>query len=321
MKTSNLGFQRVKSAAFLINCLILLCVFSSIYGIKMEYIFVWLILSCFFLSVLLHRCVIDIQVVFLLVGMIIHSFNFEDRMEKYIYSFMPFLFYCFGKLFVFSEVKKERIRNTKVIILILTLGLFCNSILNAFMYYSEGFSNGRRWKEFWSQMDIPATQHVFWSLLIVGLMFYGVYYFKKDIILNGIIVIGGLWSLWFSLVTGSRLLCMVFILVLGMNAILYVYLNRDKKTVMQGMKICVIAFFVLSMILIGVWVLNLFDCRYILKNSFWSRDGGILHNIRFEAQISALKQLLEYPFGGRQMQLPGDLYFVHNVWLDISLCK
>ena len=51
----------------------------------------------------------------------------------------------------------------------------------------------------------------------------------------------------------------------------------------------------------------------------FSRGGGILHNVRFELQAKALKQLFDYPMGGRQM----DLYFnyerqyIHNTWLDM----
>ena len=47
-----------------------------------------------------------------------------------------------------------------------------------------------------------------------------------------------------------------------------------------------------------------------------SKGGGILNNVRFSAQKSALSQLFDYPMGGRQMNLGRD--FCHNTWLDMA---
>ena len=71
-------------------------------------------------------------------------------------------------------------------------------------------------------------------------------------------------------------------------------------------------------VLSSIWVFNLGDCQSYLKNSFWSRDGGIFNNVRFHAQFSAIEQLFDYPLGGRKMSLPENMYFVHNVWLDMA---
>ncbi len=302
---------------FIINSSVLACVSCCLYGIDKQYILLWLILSYVFQLILFHQSGLDMQSVFLLLGMIIHSFACEGKMGKIEVSLTPFLFYCLGKRLVQSDDKSKIVKRTKLIILILTIGLFLNSVLNAIEYYLYGLEEGRRWKEFWSQMSLPGTQHVFWDLLIVGLIFYGIFYIKKDFITNAILILGGGWSLWFSLVTGSRLLCMVFVVVLGINVLLFWYLNWGKKSVKYSVLICAITLALISIMLIGLWKFDLFGFQSRIQNSFWSRDGGILHNIRFQAQISALKQLFKYPFGGRQMELAG-LYFAHNVWLDMA---
>lgn len=51
--------------------------------------------------------------------------------------------------------------------------------------------------------------------------------------------------------------------------------------------------------------------------SWLKRNGGIINNIRFKAQIHALMQLFVYPMGGYQMELAG-LSYAHNLWLDLA---
>ena len=167
-------------------------------------------------------------------------------------------------------------------------------------------------------MDIPATQHVFWQLLIAGLFFYALYYIGKYKIFNAILAAGSVYSVWFSLKSGSRLLVMVFLLVLLINCALYIYLNKEKCLTGKNIKIFLGVSAAIFIVLLGVWFFNLGDCQSYLKNSFWSRDGGIFNNIRFHAQFSAIEQLFDYPLGGRKMSLPENMYFVHNVWLDMA---
>ena len=47
------------------------------------------------------------------------------------------------------------------------------------------------------------------------------------------------------------------------------------------------------------------------------RDGGIIHNIRFQMQSNVIRQLFAHPFGGYHADLLG-LEYCHNVWLDIA---
>ena len=111
---------------------------------------------------------------------------------------------------------------------------------------------------------------------------------------------------------------MVFLLVLLINCALYIYLNKEKCLTGKNIKIFLGVSAAILIVLLGVWFFNLGDCQSYLKNSFWSRDGGIFNNIRFHAQFSAIEQLFDYPLGGRKMSLPENMYFVHNVWLDMA---
>lgn len=288
------------------------------YAIGIKYILLGLFVLCVAQGALNHKLSLDKESILLFMGMLAYSIGSHADFGWTIrITLIPFLLYYYGNSVLLLQEQDQREYRTKILIIVLSFGLLAGGILNAFSWYSHGFDGGRRWAEFWSGRILPATQHVFWGLLISGLMFYGWYYWKKNKLLNSLVVLGGIWNVCFSLLTGSRTLGIIFGMVLGINIVLYCYLNWNDEN-----KKCKIKKVVIGILLIGILgvIAYLFDVGGIsnfMKNSMWGRNGGILHNIRFEAQISVVKQLFKYPFGGRQMDLAG-LYYAHNVWLDMA---
>lgn len=262
----------------------------------------------------------DIESILLLAGMFIYSIISREPVEWIIkLTLLPFLFYYYGKSAIIMQEKSERELRSKTAVIVLSLGLLIGSILNAISWQQHGFDEiGRAWEEFWTGQVLPATQHVFWSLLIVALVFYGGYYWKKSRLINSVLVLGGLWSVWFSLITGSRITVLVFGIVFLANIILYCYFNwpdeRKRGYIIKGL----VGATVVSVLLIVAYMLNIGGIFTPIKESYmWTRNGGILHNIRFQAQLSVIKQLFQYPFGGNHMDVAG-LSSAHNVWLNIA---
>lgn len=284
-------------------------------GIGDKFVLLLLILNCLMQFRLSKKLFIDIEAILLFTGML--SYSICGRLEAVWIikcTLLPTLFYIFGTSILISQSKTDCGYRTKAIIIILSLGMLIESILNALRWSPE---YGRHWPEFWSGRNLPATQHVFFNLLICGLFFYGIYYWKKQRLLNSILILGGIWCLWFSLITGSRLLIMIFALVSAANIILYFYLNRHKGSSRKYLYILTLC--LLATVIVGstLYIFNIGGFYDYLHSYMWTRDGGILHNIRFQAQFSALKQIFQYPFGGNQMDLAG-LNFTHNVWLDMA---
>lgn len=307
-----------KDILFTSNVIFISVISTCLFGISQEVILIGLLIDFIFLNIVLKKNILDIAVIFLLVGMAIHCRIYEEAIDRLTGMMIPVLFYCIGKGMILLKGKITVRQKNRQMVLAMAAGLFINSLLNIVMYYKEYTGGPRRWKEFWTQMDIPATQHVFWQLLIAGLFFYALYYIGKYKIFNAILAAGSVYSVWFSLKSGSRLLVMVFLLVLLINCALYIYLNKEKCLTGKNIKIFLGVSAAILIVLLGVWFFNLGDCQSYLKNSFWSRDGGIFNNIRFHAQFSAIEQLFDYPLGGRKMSLPENMYFVHNVWLDMA---
>lgn len=289
------------------------------WAIGVKYILVGVIVLCVAQEIFNKKIFLDKEVIVLFAGMFIYSVISQVSAEWVIkLTLLPSLFYYYGKSIIIMQDQNGRNQRSKVAIVVVALGLFIGSILNAVSWYQYGFENGRVWGEFWTGQILPATQHIFWSLLIIALVFYGIYYWKKSPILNGIFVLGGLWSVWFSLVTGSRTIVLIFGIVLLLNIILYCYFNwKDEKK-----KSCIIKYViimaVISVLLVAAYIVNIGGIFTPLKDSYmWTRNGGILHNIRFQAQLSVFKQLFHHPFGGNHMEVAG-LSSAHNVWLNIA---
>ena len=294
---------------------------ACLFGISQQIL--WKILAVDFLFLLFFllsskKIVVDLSGLALLAGMYIHSKSYDDVSLRPAVALIPFFLYCITKSLMILNTNMRLIEKTRQLVLALTIGMFINSLLNDMEYFIWGFSNGRRWTEFWSKWDIPATQQVFWQLLIVGLTFYFMYYLKTHTILYSILLIGSLFSIWFSLITKSRMLIVIFGIVLIVNILLFFYLNWKKDYIRHIFKLLLLTIAIVAVVFLCLWITNFNDCRNLFENSIWSRDGGILHNIRFQAQLDAIRQLLKYPSGGRQMELASGLYFVHNVWLDMA---
>lgn len=260
----------------------------------------------------------DKETIFLFMGMFVYSIGSQLNMGWLIkFTLLPVLFYDYGKSVIMIQNREECEKRTRIVIIIVSLGLFAGSVLNAVSWYQYGFEGGRAWREFWTGQTLPATQHVYWSLFIVALIFYGICYWKKSCLINSILVLGGLWSVWFSLVTGSRIIVLIFGIVLFINIILYCYFNWQDERKRGYIKKGLIGIIVLSVLLTAAYMLNLGGIFDPIKKSYmWTRNGGILHNIRFQAQLTILKQLFVHPFGGRKIE--AELYYAHNVWLDMA---
>ena len=288
------------------------------WGISVKYVLLILFALCAAYGIIYKKLYLDIEMFFLLSGMFIYSIGAGNETDWIIkITLLPFLFYVYGKVILPEQDKSTCKYRTKMVVIVLSLGLLISSILNAVSYYKYGFENGRAWKEFWTGILLPATQHVFWNLIIVALVFYGIYYWKRSRFLNSVLVLGGLWSVWFSLLTGSRITVLVFGIVFLLNIILYCCFNwkdeRKKGYIIKGL----IGSAVLSVLLAAMYMLNVGGIFTPIKESYmWTRNGGILHNIRFQAQLTILKQLFAHPFGGREIE--AELYYAHNVWLDMA---
>ena len=108
----------------------------------------------------------------------------------------------------------------------------------------------------------------------------------------------------------------IFAIVFCLQAALFVCQEREKvRKLVANRKTWIVGAVLLIGLIVGIFLVK--DSPVVvafIENM--GKGGGILNNVRFSAQRSALSQLFVYPMGGRQMELGRD--FCHNTWLDMA---
>ncbi len=239
--------------------------------------------------------------------------------------YLPLLSYLLSKYAVYAFQEKEN-RDYKnavsVLFMTLILGFALHGILNACMYYGGYVVPGtRRWADFWTGEIVPGTQHTAYFLPVLAVVFPAVVYFKNDHYkkynwLKILSVLIAVFFLYTSLATKSRMPILIFAIVCVVQGMLFCVLEKEKVK-----KICRDQRFWAAVLLLCVAAVILI---FLVKDSAvvvafmenMSKGGGILNNVRFQAQRKAISQLFVYPMGGRKMDL-GRTY-CHNTWLDMA---
>lgn len=233
--------------------------------------------------------------------------------------YIPIIVYELGNYMASMETehaKKENIYS--ILLLVLIVGYSIHGILNASMYYAGYVVPGtRRWQDFWSGEIVPGTQHAAYFFPVMALFLPSIFAIKKNIWLSIGTILLTIFFGYTSLATKSRMSVLIFVIIVCIQMVLYVALEWNHvKTYLKSKKLWCAVAVLLAIVFIGVAAVWNSEIVTAFVNNM-GKDGGIVNNIRFQAQKKALSQLFLYPMGGKQMDLAG-LTYVHNVWLDMA---
>ncbi len=239
--------------------------------------------------------------------------------DMIVITVLPVLFMLSGKYItvdIFSREKKEC--DLYYILGAFIIGYFIHGFLNSMIYFREGFaSSGRIWGDIWGEPLLATHQNIY-VLPILALMFPAFLYLRKYKVICIGVILGGVFFIYQSVDSLSRIPVMIWGILMLWELALFILLNRKNKNTVRERRKILIGIGIFFGIAILIIAMN-FDA---IKNlTFIQRlllgGGGLIHNIRFRAQLNAVRQLFVYPFGGYQMDLCG-LERSHNVWLDIA---
>lgn len=232
--------------------------------------------------------------------------------------YIPLVIYMLANYAV-CGIKEDKAFDKKFLLLIfaLVLGFAVYGVLNSYMYYAGYVVPGtRRWQDFWTGEIVPGTQHTAYYLPVLAMFLPALMYFKERKLINVLLILATVFFGYSSLATRSRMSVVIFALVVCLQAVMFVVLEREKvRKLVSNKKIWAAGAVVFIGMIVGIFFVK--DSAVIV--SFienMGKGGGILNNVRFAAQRSALEQLFMYPMGGRQMELGRE--FCHNTWLDMA---
>lgn len=234
-----------------------------------------------------------------------------------LHTSLPPLFLLIGK-YLSKDIVSEKNSDRYILryIMLFVCAYTLHGLLNCLIYFRDGFAGERSWHDVWGEL-LPATQHSLYTLPVLSLMFLVFLYWKKyKALCTGTICIG-IFFLFQAAHSLSRTQIMIWILIMFWEVFLFILLNRKNREVMRAVKRCAVILAIACGILAVFLIVNYNIFRNLEIIRIFQRGGGILHNVRFQAQIRVLQQLFVYPFGNTEMDL-GGLYYAHNVWLDMA---
>ena len=236
----------------------------------------------------------------------------------FVVLYIPLILYEMGNYAVCAIKKSDDYnRALRMLIGASVVGFAVHGILNAYMYYAGYVIPGtRQWADFWHKGIVPGTQHTAYFLPMFAMAFPAVAYFMKHRGNSCLILAMTAFFGYTSLATKSRMAVLIFALVVYLQVVIYIFTEKSKVKKLVADKRFWIAIVVFMFMAVGA-VFAVKDSAVVvafIENM--SKGGGILNNVRFEAQRLAVEQLFVYPMGGRLMNL-GRTY-CHNTWLDMA---
>lgn len=196
--------------------------------------------------------------------------------------------------------------------LILSITAYFKFCSTGIIYYGD-----RIWPTYFFYVLTPATCYELFVIPIIALFFYAIINVRKSIFQSCFIIVAGIIAIvfLFGLVTEKGVV-IIFAITLLVSLLLYLYLNRNSEWIKNILLILILTGIALSIICFLLYHFNIFSLKDYFSSYVWTRNGGIINNIRFEAQRKVYSQMLSYPFGGEKMDI-GNINAVHNYWLDI----
>lgn len=232
--------------------------------------------------------------------------------------YIPLILYEMGN-YAACAIKKSDAYNRALRMLIgaFLVGFAVHGILNAYMYYAGYVIPGtRQWADFWHKGIVPGTQHTAYFLPMFAMAFPAVAYFMKHRGNSCLILAMTAFFGYTSLATKSRMAVLIFALVVCLQVVIYIFAEKGKVKKLVADKRFWIAIVVFMFMAVGAVFVVKDSSVVVAFIENMSKGGGILNNVRFEAQRLAVEQLFVYPMGGRLMNL-GRTY-CHNTWLDMA---
>ena len=309
--------NKIQYYTFGIILLFFACYFTQVFNFPNEIVVVWGVLLCLILVIQQKKMRIDFGLCLLTISMIGY-FVIVNGIRGLFFSIVYTAMMIHVLTTYAINVTDKEDRTMKILLMTLVLGFTIHGILNSYMYYAGYVVPGtRRWADFWSRGIIPGTQHAIYFLPAMAMFVPAILYFRKSRCFSVLMILLTIFFGYTSLATRSRMTILIFAILLFVQLLVYVILEKEKvKSIFADKKIwwCMTALLVL---LAGSFCLIKDTEIMTAFINNMSKDGGILNNVRFVAQRQALQQLFDFPMGGRQMEMVLGNY-CHNTWLDMA---
>lgn len=310
---------KVEPMVFGVILIYLACYFMKLFGFPDLLMLVLGAVFCLMLILKQKKIRIDLGLCLLAITMFSYCIIvFGIRAIAIMMPYIPLVMYVLSN-YLAADIKGKTDADQKLcyVIYSLVFGHAVYGILNSCMYFAgTGWEGTRYWMDFWQRQVIPGTQLTVYFLSVFAVLFPSLIYFARRKTINTVVLLITLFLVYASLATRTRTTILVLMLVFCGQAVLYAILEHEK--VLKGVTPKKVAIFMAGIIIaILVLFFALKDNEIVVAfiNNL-NKDGGILNNVRFQAQKKAWSQLFHYPMGGGFQEM--GIQMAHNLWLDMA---
>lgn len=299
----------------------LCCYFMMLFDFPNVLTIIFGAVICLVLLIKQRRFRIDVGICLLTITMVSYFvIVFGTRGFTMSLPYVGLVMYVLGN-YLGSEVKTKEDSERKFLLLLfmLVLGHSIHGMLNSYLFLDGQWDNGdiRVWMDCWMGICLPGTQQIVYFLPAIAMVFPAIIYFKNRKCVNALVIFAAFFFIYISMYSQTRTSVLIFPLVFAAQAVLYVMLEWKRiRRIFSSKKVKLVSLGILILLIAAGLLLK--DHPIVSEfMGIMGRDGGILNNIRFKLQRSALQQLFLYPMGGDQMDFMGYPY-AHNAWLDMA---
>lgn len=312
--------DKTQTITFYAVCIFLFCYFMRIFNMPNELTVIAGGLLCLALVIQQKKIRIDLGICLLAIIMVSYYVIINGaRGLAFSILYIPLIIYELGNYTTCANRDKNyKEQKFLLLIFIMVIGYTIHGLLNSYMWYAGYAVPGtRRWQDFWSLGITPGTQHAAYFMPAMAMFVPSVLYFKNRRILNSMLIIMTIYFGYTALATRSRMSVLIFVIVFCMQVLMFAICEKEKvkkQIKNKWLWAAIVAF--MAIVIVGAFAVK--DSAVVvafIENM--SKGGGIINNIRFQAQGMALQQLFDYPMGGYLMDF-GGISHSHNTWLDMA---
>lgn len=237
----------------------------------------------------------------------------------------PLVYIC-GKFIAGNDIKQV---NKRVMIVTLSMvtvlwGYGVVNYINGFRYPERISDLGSwgNWPELWLNRVVGSRGFFeFAFMMMSSIILFAVITIGDNRQLSTFIIIANVTIVVLDFICARGRWCVVLqIFCLLVTGGIYLLKNNNglqthSKKVFRISVIAILMLFILTMIAIRF---NINNIGVAFSHSFLARDGGIIHNVRFQWMMEYIYLAIKYPKGGWLYNGLVD-YQVHNSWLSMGI--
>ncbi|WP_155951045.1 hypothetical protein [Pseudobutyrivibrio sp. MD2005] len=251
----------------------------------------------------------------------------EGQAEEYnvlAYAWTVPSVYLLGKVSVGND-KKYISRRVLLILLIISIGMYIQGLLNYYgytMYCDLAYNDPDAiWRSFWDAATDGTRNN--WNngfIMIISALFYATIMRKKNKKLFWGILLATIFCVTLNLLFGGRTLPAMLILIYAFMACVYVLAHFKTFSIDTRIKFFIALTTIILFIVIfqQLFCENVLGIRDLYNNSFLSRNGGVINNVRLRMWILGISRAFYLKKGGWDLSDINSLPTVHNTWIEYA---